>query len=89
MKRKRKLPKDVWLKDLKPIFEKTIVSMCRESRHDRRFSPVEIDAIVRAAVSCFADTLEEYSVYIEQEDWDGLVALAQREQTRKMIRGLL
>lgn len=89
MKRKRRLPDGVSLKDVKRIFEQTIVSMCREYRHDRRFNPVEIDVIVKAAVSCFADTLEEYSIYIEREDWDGLVALAQQEQTRKMIRGLL
>jgi hypothetical protein len=37
-------------------------------------------------VAEYAGTLEEFSEYIENEDWDAIVQLATQEQTRRAIR---
>ncbi len=92
MKRKRPrlppLPEGVTLKDVAPMFEKTIVSICRERKMQYRFSPADIDLIVRAVTTDdVAAILEEYAGYLEREDWDALVQLATQERTRQMLRG--
>lgn len=91
MKRKRpRLPDGVTLKDVAPMFERTIVAICREGRMQHRFTPVDIDRIICAITTDdFAGTLEEFSVYLEREDWDGLVQLATQERTRRMLRGII
>jgi hypothetical protein len=90
VKRKRpKLPDDVTLKDASRIFEKTIVSICRERKMQNRFAPADIDLIIRAVTTDdVAAVLEEYAGYLEREDWDALVQLATQERTRRMIRGV-
>ena len=92
MKRKRPrmppLPEGVTLKDVAPMFERTIVAICREDRMQRRFTPVDIDCIICSITTeDVAATLEEFAGYIEREDWDALVQLAARERTRRMLRG--
>lgn len=89
MKRKRpRLPDGVTLKDVAPMFERTIVAICRESRMQRRFTPVDIDCIICSITTeDFAGTLEEFAGYIEREDWDALVQLAAQERTMRMLRG--
>ena len=75
------LPEDVTLKDITPIFERTIVAM------HRRFTPADIDRIVSSVTTDdVAAILEEYAGYIEREDWDALVQMASQEQTRRAIR---
>jgi hypothetical protein len=93
VKRKRPklphLPEGVTLKDVAPMFERTIVSVCREMGYHRRFTPVEIDRIICSITTDdVAAILEEFAGYIEREDWDGLVQLATRERTMRMIRGV-
>jgi hypothetical protein len=93
MKRKRPklppLPEGVTLKDASCIFERTIVAICREGRMQRRFTPADIDLIIRAVTTDdVAAVLEEFAGYLEREDWDALVQLAARERTRRMIRGV-
>ena len=81
------LPEDVTLKDIAPIFERTIVAICRERRMHRRFRAAEIDRIICAVTTDdVAATLEELSEYIENEDWDAIVQMASQEQTRRAIR---
>ena len=92
MKRKRPrlppLPDGVTLKDASSIFERTIVAICREGRMQRRFTPADIDLIIRAVTTDdVATVLEEYAGYIEREDWDALVQLATQERTMRMLRG--
>jgi DnaJ-domain-containing protein 1 len=78
----------VTLKDASFIFEKTIVSICREGRMQRRFTPADIDLIIRAVTTeDVAAVIEEYASYIEREDWDALVQLAAQERTMRMLRG--
>lgn len=72
--------------DATRLFEKTVVSMCREKNLQNRFTPAEIDMVIQPMVREFANTLEEFSEYIEAEDWDGLAALAAQEQTRRILR---
>jgi hypothetical protein len=90
-KRKRqRLPDGVTLKDIRPIFEKTLVAICREHRMHRRFTPADIDRIVSSVTTDdVAAILEEYAGYIENEDWDALVQMASQEQTRRAIRTAL
>ena len=72
--------------DAMEVFEREVVRMCRERGCQRRFSPEEIDYIVRAMVGSFAETLEDLAGYIEREDWDGLAALARQTETMRMLR---
>lgn len=90
MKRKKpRLPEGVTLKDVIPMFERTLVAVCRECGMHRRFTPIDIDQIICSITTDdFAGTLEELGVYIEDEDWDTIVALAKQEQTMRMLRGL-
>ena len=84
------LPEDVTLKDIVPIFERTIVAICRERRMHRRFTTADIDSIVSSVTTDdVAATLEEFAGYIEREDWDALVQMASQEQTRRAIRAAL
>ena len=84
------LPEDVTLKDIVPIFERTIVAICRERRMHRRFTPADIDRIVSSVTTDdVAAILEEYAGYIEREDWDAIVQMATQEQTRRAIRTAL
>ena len=86
-KRKRqRLPDGVTLKDVTQVFESTIVSLCRDHNVHRRFKPQDIDRIVQTCVAEYASTLEEFSEYIENENWDALVQMASQEQTRRAIR---
>ena len=86
-KRKRqRLPDGVTLKDVTQVFEKTMVALSRDHNIHRRFKPQDIDRIVQACLPEFASTLEEFSEYIENEDWDALVQMASQEQTRRAIR---
>ena len=81
------LPEGVTLKDIAPLFERTIVAICRERRMHRRFTPADIDRIVSGITTDdVAATLEEFSEYIEAEDWDALATLAAQEQTRRILR---
>ena len=81
------LPEGVTLKDIRPIFEKTLVAICRERRMHRRFTPADIDRIVSGITTDdVAAILEEYAGYIEREDWDAIVQMATQEQTRRAIR---
>ena len=81
------LPEGVTLKDIAPVFERTIVAICRERRMHRRFTPADIDRIVSGITTDdVAATLEEFAGYIENEDWDALVQMASQEQTRRAIR---
>lgn len=72
--------------DAMEVFEREVVRMCRERGYQRRFSPEEIDGIVRAMVDGFAMTLHELADYIEREDWDGLAALAMQAETMRSLR---
>ena len=84
------LPEGVTLKDIAPIFERTIVAICRERRMHRRFTPADIDRIVSSVTTDdVAAILEEFAGYIEREDWDALVQMASQEQTRRAIRAAL
>ena len=84
------LPEGVTLKDIAPVFERTIVAICRERRMHRRFRPADIDRIVSGITTDdVAATLEEFAGYIEREDWDALVQMASQEQTRRAIRAAL
>lgn len=84
------LPEGVTLKDIRPIFEKTLVAICRERRMHRRFTPADIDRIVSSVTTDdVAAILEEYAGYIEREDWDAIVQMATQEQTRRAIRAAL
>lgn len=74
--------------DARDVFQRTVVAMCREVGLQRRLSPVDIDAVVRDLVADFAGTLEEFSEYIEREDWDGLASLAARERTMAQLRSI-
>ena len=86
-KRKRqRLPDGVTLKDVTQVFEKAMVALSRDHNVHRRFKPQDIDRIVKACVAEYASTLEEFSEYIEREDWDALVQMASQEQTRRAIR---
>lgn len=87
VKRKKRLPEGVTLVDAKDVFESTVVELCKEARCHRRFSPSDIDVIVVELVAEFATTLEEFSIFLEREDWDGLCALAAQERTMEMLRG--
>jgi chaperonin GroEL (HSP60 family) len=84
-RKKQRLP-DVPTTDATQLFESTIVSLCRDHNVHRRFKPQDIDRIVKACVAEYASTLEEFSEYIENEDWDALVQMASQEQTRRAIR---
>ena len=87
MKRKKQRPPDgVTLKDVTRVFEKSVVALCRDHNMHRRFKPQDIDRIVQTCVAEYASTLEEFSEYIENEDWDALVQMASQEQTRRAIR---
>ena len=89
-KRKRqRLPDGVTLKDVTQVFEKAMVALSRDHNIHRRFKPQDIDRIVQACVAEYASTLEEFSEYIENEDWDALVQMASQEQTRRAIRAAL
>jgi hypothetical protein len=68
------------------VFEKAMVALSRDHNIHRRFKPQDIDRIVQACLPEFASTLEELSIYIENEDWDALVQMATQEQTRRAIR---
>lgn len=70
--------------DAMPIFERTVIAMCRERGH-QRYTPVEIDQTVRLAVDDFTGTLEELADYIEREDWAALDMLAKQTQTLRML----
>ena len=83
-KRRRKTP----TVDTLRLFEQTVVAMCRERGLHKTMTPREIDRIVRVMVGYYAGTLEELSIYIEDEDWDTLHYLAKQEQTRRLIRGV-
>jgi len=84
------LPEGVTLKDIAPIFERTIVAICRERRMHRRFTPADIDRIVSSVTTDdVAAILEEFAGYIEREDWDAIVQMATQEQTRRAIRAAL
>lgn len=84
------LPEGVTLKDIAPMFEQTIVAICRERRMHRRFRAADIDRIVSGITTDdVAATLEEFAGYIEREDWDTIVAMATQEQTRRAIRTAL
>lgn len=84
------LPEGVTLKDIAPIFERTIVAICRERRMHRRFTPADIDRIVSSVTTDdVVAILEEYAGYIEREDWDAIVQMATQEQTRRAIRTAL
>jgi hypothetical protein len=72
--------------DATELFESTVVALCRDHNVHRRFKPQDIDRIVQTCVAEYAGTLEELSIYIENEDWDAIVQLATQEQTRKAIR---
>ena len=72
--------------DATEVFEDTVVKMVREYGYGQRFTSDELDVIVRAMCREFGATLEEFSEYLEREDWDGLVMLAAREQTRAQMR---
>ena len=86
-KRKRqRLPEGVTLKDVTQVFEKAMVTLSRDHNIHRRFKPQDIDRSVKACVAEYASTLEEFSEYIENEDWDALVQMASQEQTRRTIR---
>ena len=86
-KRKRqRLPDGVTLKDVTQVFEKAMVTLSRDHNIHRRFKPQDIDRIVQTCVAEYASTLEEFSEYIEREDWDALVQMASQEQTRRAIR---
>ena len=86
-KRKRqRLPDGVTLKDVTQVFERAMVALSRDHNVHRRFKPQDIDRIVKACVAEYASTLEEFSGYIENEDWDALVQMASQEQTRRAIR---
>ena len=90
MKRKKQRPPDgVTLKDVTRVFEKSVVALCRDHNMHRRFKPQDIDRIVQTCVAEYASTLEEFSEYIENEDWDALVQMASQEQTRRAIRAAL
>ena len=89
-KRKRqRLPDGVTLKDVTQVFEKAMVALSRDHNIHRRFKPQDIDRIVQTCVAEYASTLEEFSEYIENEDWDALVQMASQEQTRRAIRTAL
>jgi chaperonin GroEL (HSP60 family) len=85
-RKKQRLPDGVTLKDVTQVFEKAMVALSRDHNIHRRFKPQDIDRIVQACLPEFASTLEELSIYIENEDWDALVAMASQEQTRRAIR---
>ena len=87
-RKKQRLP-DVPTTDATQLFENTIVAMCRDHNVHRRFKPQDIDRIVKTCVAEYASTLEEFSEYIENEDWDALVQMASQEQTRRAIRTAL
>lgn len=70
--------------DAMPIFERTVIAMCRERGH-QRYTPVEIDQTVRMAVDDFVGTLEELADYIEREDWDALDMLAKQTRTLRLM----
>lgn len=72
--------------DATELFESTVVSLCRDHNVHRRFKPQDIDRIVQTCVAEYAGTLEEFSEYIEREDWDTIVQMAAQEQTRRAIR---
>ena len=72
--------------DATEVFEGTVVQMVREAGYGSRFTPEELDVIIRAMCAEFGATLEEFSTYLEREDWDGLVMLAARERTRAQMR---
>lgn len=72
--------------DAAKVFEDTVVKMVREYGYGQRFTSDELDVLVKAMVTEFGPSLEEFSVYLENEDWDGLVMLAAREQTRAQMR---
>jgi hypothetical protein len=72
--------------DAAKVFENTVVAMVRESGYGRRFTSDELDVLVKAMVTEFGPSLEEFSEYLEREDWDGLVMLAARERTRAQMR---
>ena len=71
--------------DAMEVFERTVVASCRERGYGRRYTPVEIDRIVRGAVEDFAGSLEELAGYIEREDWEGLCALARQTETLRAM----
>lgn len=73
--------------DAAKVFEDTVVSMVRESGYGRRFTTRELDALIRTLCVEFGPSLEEFSEYLEREDWDGLVALATQERTMRALRG--
>ena len=73
--------------DAMHLFEQTVIAMCRERGLHKTMTPREIEKIVRVLLCYYTGTLEELSLYIEDEDWDELVALAKQEQTRRLIRG--
>jgi hypothetical protein len=75
--------------DATKLFESTVVALCRDHNVHRRFKPQDIDRIVQTCVAEYAGTLEEFSEYIENEDWDALVCMASQEQTRRAIRTAL
>ena len=73
--------------DATELFESTVVALCRDHNIHRRLPrPDDIDKVVKTLVAEYAATLEEFSEYIENEDWDELVRMASQEQTRKAIR---
>jgi hypothetical protein len=85
-RKKQRLPDGVTLKDVPEVFEKTLVALSRDHNIQRRLKVADIDRLLDCLLSEFAGTLEELSIYIENEDWDAIVQLATQEQTRKAIR---
>lgn len=73
--------------DARWLFERIVVSMCRERGFQKLYRPEEIDVIVRGMVEDFDGCLEELGRYVEHEDWDTIDALAAQERTLRMIRG--
>ena len=89
MKRRRPKPPTSPTVGVMPKFERTLVELCREMGYHRRYTPVEIDRIIRGITTeDFEGTIDEFGALIEREDWDELVQLATRERTMRMIRGV-
>ena len=85
--RRARLPDDVFLKDVMPMFESTVIDSGKPYARRHRWSRRETDGALVNMGDVLVDSLETLADYIEREDWDELVALAAQEQTRRMIRG--
>ena len=73
--------------DIVERYEEITIEMGRPYSRRYGWTPREADPVVKEMLGKIVETVEELAELVEAEDWDAIVALAQQERTRRMIRG--